>query len=220
MSNTAAPYGLRPVNLIGGQPYAGSTRLIKIASGYAANIFYGQPVTIVATGVVEVATVTTTVPATGVVGVFVGCEYTDPSLNIPVYKQYWPTGTVASDAFAYVVDDPDIVMQVQADAPIPQTALGANISLNAASGSTFTGNSTTSADLGGLGQAATLPLRIVGFVDGPDSAVGDLFTDILVKWNMPNAVSTSTTTPSSGTATTTTTTVVTGGHSYLNPTGI
>ena len=204
MSTTAAPYGLRPVNLIGGQPYAGSTRLIKIASGYAANIFFGQPVTIVANGVVEVATVTTTVPATGVVGVFVGCTYTDPNLNIPVYKQYWPTGTVASDAFAYIVDDPDIVMQVQADDTVPQTALGANISLNTASGSTGTGNSTTSADVAGIAVTATLPLRIVGFVNGPDSAVGDTYTDILVKFNAPNVTSQ----------------VVAGGHSYLNPTGI
>lgn len=204
MSNTAAPYGLRPVNLIGGQPYAGSTRLIKIASGYAANLFFGQPVTISADGVVVAATVTTTVPATGVVGVFVGCTYTDPNLNIPVYKQYWPTGTVASDAFAYVVDDPDVVFQVQADDTVPQTALGANISLNASSGSTFTGNSTTSADVAGIGQTAALPLRIVGFVNGPDSAVGDAFTDILVKFNAPNVTGS----------------VVAGGHSYLNPTGI
>jgi hypothetical protein len=204
MSTTAAPYGLRPVNLIGGQPYAGSTRLIKIASGTATNLFFGQPVTISADGVVVAATVTTTVPATGVVGVFVGCSYTDPNLNIPVYKQYWPTGTVASDAVAYVVDDPDIVMQVQADDTVPQTALGANISLNAASGSTSTGNSTTSADVAGIAVTATLPLRIVGFVNGPDSAVGDAFTDILVKFNAPNVTGS----------------VVAGGHSYLNPTGI
>ena len=211
MSNTAAPYGLRPVNLIGGQPYAGSTRLIKIASGYAANIFFGQPVAIVANGVIEVATVTTTAPATGVTGVFVGCTYTDPNLNIPVYKQYWPTGTVASDAFAYIVDDPDIVMQVQADDTVPQTALGANISLNAPNplGSTGTGNSVVSADVAGIAVTASLPLRIVGFVNGPDSAVGDAFTDILVKWNMPYASSNNSTT-----------TVVTGGHSYMNPTGI
>jgi hypothetical protein len=204
MSNTAAPYGLRPVNLIGGQPYAGSTRLIKIASAYAANLFYGQPVTISADGVVVAATVTTTVPATGVVGVFVGCAYTDPNLNIPVYKQYWPTGTVASDAVAYVVDDPDIVMQVQADEAVAQTALGTNISLLAASGSTSTGNSTVAADGSAIAVTATLPLRIVGFVNGPDSAVGDAFTDILVKWNAPNVTSQ----------------VVAGGHSYLNPTGI
>jgi hypothetical protein len=204
MASTAAPYGLRPVNLIGGQPYAGSTRLIKIASGYAANIFFGQPVAIVANGVVEVATVTTTAPTTGVTGVFVGCTYTDPNLKIPVYKQYWPTGTVASDAYAYVVDDPDIVMQVQADEAVAQTALGANIALVAASGSTGTGNSTTAADGSTVNTTASLPLRIVGFVNGPDSTVGDAYTDILVKWNAPYN--------NSGT--------IEGGHSYNQSTGV
>jgi hypothetical protein len=202
MSNTAAPYGLRPVNLIGGQPYAGSTRLIKIASGATA-MYFGQPVTVLATGTVGPATVTTSVPATGVVGVFVGCTYTDPNLNIPVYKQYWPSVAV-SDAFAYVVDDPDIVMQVQADGPITQADLGANISLNTFSGSAFTGNSTTSAVFNSAAATATLPLRVVGFVSGPDSAAGDLFTDVLVKWNSPNVTGS----------------VVAGGHSYMNPTGI
>lgn len=218
MSATAAPYGLRPVNLIGGQPYAGSTRSIKIASGYAANIFYGDPVYIHSDGTLRKAVVTTSVttPATsGVVGVFVGCAYTDPNLKIPVYKQYWPTGTVASDAYAYVVDDPDVVFQVQADGTVPQTALGNNIALNSASGDTQTGNSTTSAVYNSYDVTATLPLRIVGFVESTTSTVGDAYTDLLVKWNMPNAVST--TTPSSGTATTTTALV--GGHAYLNPVG-
>lgn len=40
------PYGFKPINLIGGQPYAGSTRMFKIASGYDQNIFYGDPVKI------------------------------------------------------------------------------------------------------------------------------------------------------------------------------
>ena len=37
-----APYGLIPVNLIGGQPYAGSTRQMKIASNYGTDIFFGD----------------------------------------------------------------------------------------------------------------------------------------------------------------------------------
>jgi hypothetical protein len=31
MATTATPYGLKPINLIGGLPFAGSTRQIKIA---------------------------------------------------------------------------------------------------------------------------------------------------------------------------------------------
>jgi len=211
MASTAAPYGLRPVNLIGGQPYAGSTRLIKIANAYAANIFYGQPVSINASGVVVAETGTTTIAATGVVGVFVGCTFTDPNLKYKIFKQYWPTGTVATDAFAYVVDDPDVVMQVQADDTVAQTSLGLNIGFSTFSGDTNTGNSETSADVASLATTATLPLRIVGFVDGPESAVGDAFTDLLVKWNMPAAVSSN----SSNAAVT-----MTYGHSYMNPTGV
>jgi len=214
MAATAAPYGLRPVNLIGGQPYAGSTRLIKIANAYAANIFYGQPVTINSSGVVVAETGTSTVASTGVVGVFVGCTYTDPNLKYKLFKQYWPTGTVATDALAYVVDDPDVVMQAQANGAIAQTDLGANIALGTSSGSTDTGNSTTP-----LGTAAattaTLPLRIVGFVDGPDSAIGDAYTDVLVKWNLPNAVFAA---PDSNAMNASVT--VTYGHSYMNPRGV
>jgi hypothetical protein len=210
MASTAAPYGLRPVNLIGGQPYAGSTRLIKINNAYAANIFYGQPVTINSSGVLVAETGTTTVAATGVVGIFMGCTYTDPNMKYKVFKQYWPSGTVATDAYAYVVDDPDVVMQGQAGGAITQADLGANIALGTSSGDVNTGNSTT--PLGSSATTtATLPLRIVGFVDAPDSAVGDAYTDILVKWNMPAAVSSN----SSNAAVT-----MTYGHAYMNPTGV
>ena len=203
MSATAAPYGLRPVNLIGGQPYAGSTRLIKIASGYAANLFFGQPVRVAADGTIQAATVTTTAPATGVTGVFVGCTYTDPNLKYKVFKQYWPTGTVASDAFAYVVDDPDVVFQVQADGSVAQTALGDNVALNASSGDTGTGNSTTSVVYNSVATTSSLPLRIVGFVESTTSTVGDAYTDLLVKWNSPYFD----------------TDVLKGGHSYLQAVG-
>jgi len=210
MATTASPYGLRPVNLIGGQPYAGSTRLIKINNAYAANIFYGQAVSINSSGVLIADTGTSNVAATGTVGVFVGCTYTDPNLKYKIFKQYWPTGTVATDAYAYVVDDPDVVMQVQADDAVTQAALGANIGLSTFAGDTATGNSETSADVASINTTATLPLRIVGFVDGPESAVGDAFTDILVKWNMPAAVSND-----ANVAVT-----MTYGHAYMNPTGV
>lgn len=215
MATTASPYGLRPVNLIGGQPYAGSTRLIKINNAYAANIFYGQPVSINSSGVVVADTGTTTVAATGVVGVFVGCTYTDPNLKYKIFKQYWPTGTVATDAYAYVVDDPDVVMQIQADDAVTQADLGANIGFSTFSGDTATGNSETSADAASINTTATLPLRIVGFVDGPESTVGDAYTDLLVKWNMPAAVY-SATSSNAQTASVT----VTYGHAYMNPTGV
>jgi hypothetical protein len=187
MATTAAPYGLKAVNLVGGQPYAGSTRLLKIASGYAANIFNGSVVSVVAAGTVEIVSEVGTnadpFPA-GTVGVFVGCSYTDPSTKQKLFSQYWPSGTVASDAVAYVIDDPDVVFQIQADDTLDQTALGINIPVvNPTAGSTTTGNSTMAADASAIAVTATLAFKVIDFVESTTSEVGDAKTDILVKFN-------------------------------------
>jgi len=187
MATTAAPYGLKAVNLVGGQPYAGSTRQLKIASGYAANIYNGSVVSIVAAGTVEIVSEVGSnadaFPA-GTVGVFVGCSYTDPGTKQKLFKQYWPASTVASDAVAYVIDDPDVVFQIQADATLAQTALGINIPVvNPTAGDTVTGNSTMAADASAIAVTNTLAFKIIDFVDSTTSSVGDTYTDILVKFN-------------------------------------
>ena len=187
MATTAAPYGLKAVNLVGGQPYAGSTRLLKIASGYNSNIFNGSVVSIVAAGTVEIVSEVGSnadaFPA-GTVGVFVGCSYTDPGTKQKLFKQYWPAGTVASDAVAYVIDDPDVVFQIQADDTLAQTALGINIPVvNPTAGDTVTGNSTMAADASAIAVTNTLAFKIIDFVDSTTSSVGDTYTDVLVKFN-------------------------------------
>ena len=180
MASTAAAFGLKPVNLIGGQPFAGSTRQIKIASGYGTNIFNGDVVKLVAAGTVEKDTGTTTATP---VGVFVGCTFTDPNSEQMTFKNYWPASTVASDAFAYVVDDPDVLFHIQADGSVAQTALGANFAIVQGSGSTSTGVSGVSLDASTVATTNTLPLRLVDFYTGPNSSIGDSFTDCIVKWN-------------------------------------
>ena len=186
MATTAAPYGLRPINLIGGQQFAGSTRQIAIASGYAANIFFGDVVAIGVNGtIVKVTTLGTDAdpfPA-GTVGVFLGCSYTSPTLGYFLQSQYWPTGTVSSDATAYVCDDPDTLFQIQADAAVTQTMLGSNFGVNQNAGSTTTGDSKIALDVASRATTATVALRLVDFVDGPFSTVGDAFTDCIVKFN-------------------------------------
>lgn len=188
MATTAAPYGLKPLNLIGGLPYSGSTRLIKIASAYGTNIFYGDIVSILAAGTIAKVTATgadgtTNAFPAGVIGVFVGCTYTDPNLKYKVFRQYWPASTVATDAMAYVVDDPNVVFAIQADGSVAQTALGANACVVQNAGSTVTGDSKVALKTTSIAQDTFLPFRIVGFVDSPFSAVGDTYTDVLVKFN-------------------------------------
>ena len=188
MATTATPYGLRPVNMIGGQPFTGSTRAIKIASGYDTNIFNGSIVSIVAGGTVEIVTTngddSTTFPA-GTVGVFVGCQYTDATLGT-VHSQYWPADQVATDAVAFVVDDPNCLFMAQASGAVTQADLGQNTHLGAvqstSTGSTATGNSTSALDHV-TGTTATWAFRIVDFVESTTSTVGDAYTDLIVKFN-------------------------------------
>mgnify|MGYP001209562641 CR=1 FL=1 len=205
MATTASPYGLKAVNHIGGTPYAGATRLLPIASGYGTNIYNGSIVSIVAAGTIEIVTVTgnggggaaASFPA-GTIGVFVGVTYTDPNLGTVVFRQNFPTGTVADDIQAYVIDDPDVIFQAQADAAVTQADLGQNTHLAAVqatgTGDTTTGNSNSAIDAT-TNTTNTFAFRIVDFVDSPTSTVGDAFTDLLIKFNP-------------------------GMHSYTNATGI
>jgi hypothetical protein len=219
----SAPYGLKPINLIGGQVYAGSTRLIKIASGYAADIFYGDVVKLANTGTLQVETGTTTVSAHGVVGIFMGCTFTNPVTKQKQFNQYWPSGTVASDAYAYVVDDPDVLFKVAAVSSgttvafYGQTLVGTNVALVQNSGSTTTGDSAVAIDGTSAAATASLPIRIVDVVPDTANSSGN-FCEFICKFNAPYMVSA--TTAAGSPLVYTTTTTVTGGHMYLNPTGI
>lgn len=187
----SGPYGLKAVNEIGGLPYAGSTRMIPIASGYSANLFYGQIVqlsggTVIAGAYTPASSPTT--PIAGTIGVFVGCSYTNPSTLQPIQSQYWPASTVANDAIAYVIDDPRTVFKVAVGSQAQSLSntsgalgymnpafIGTNVyPLSGAGGSTTTGNSLLSVSGGvvsnGSGNTrvtAAAPLRVVSVV--PDT---------------------------------------------------
>ena len=195
MASVASPYGLKPVNLIGGLPYAGSTRSFAFdPAGYAANVFNGSLVYVKSTGYIELvsatgADATTNVwpigssSQTGTVGVFVGCSYTN-SQGQTVFSQYYPSS--ALNGVAFVVDDPNAVFQIQSAGSVTQAALGANTFFTTSAvvtGNTTSGNSTASIVAGSAAIQTTAGFRIIGFVNGPTSTVGDAFTDVLVKIN-------------------------------------
>ncbi len=186
MATVAAPYGLKPLNRIDGLPYTGVIRQIKIANGYAANIFNGSVVSIVTAGTLQIVTTVGSsagnVFPDGTVGVFVGCSYTDATVG-PTFRQYWAANTVATDAVGFIVDDPNVLFQVQCAGSLVQAELGANAIFNAAqTGSTATGNSTTALSAT-TATTNTYAFKIVDFVRGSTSAVGDTYTDVLVKFN-------------------------------------
>ena len=182
----SAAYGFKPINRLDGMPYAGAVRHIKIASGYAANVFNGDLVSVVTAGTVEKFTGT---DAGSPVGVFVGCSYTNPTTKQIQFAQYWPTGTVAADAVAYVVDDPNAVFQVAVTddssdmSTAARAAIGSNVELVQGAGDTNTGNSGVSVLAGSEDTTNTLPIRVVDVV--PATATGaDAFVELIVKINI------------------------------------
>ncbi len=164
------PYGLLPINLIGGQVYAGATRYMPILSGYGTNLFFGDLVKRVANGTVEKDTGTTTATP---VGVFMGCTFTNPVTKQKVFSQYWPASTVASDAQAIVADDPDLLFKVAvvSGTTVMAAAGGSIVGNNAAlvqnAGSTITGDSAVAVT--DFATTNTLPIRVIDVV--PESIV-------------------------------------------------
>jgi hypothetical protein len=180
----AGPYGLVPVKLLSGTPFAGVTRHYGITSAYNTSIFNGDAVKLVTGGTVERDTFDAAMTP---IGVFVGCSFTDPSTEQKTFKQYYPANTVASDIEAYVVDATDVLFKVAVVSSgttigdLAITDIGANVAGVDNTGSTITGNSKcaisdTSA------TTNTLPFRIVSLVEETKNSSGG-YTEALVKWN-------------------------------------
>jgi hypothetical protein len=168
------PYGLKPINLIGGQVFAGSTRNLPIQYGYATNIFYGDFV-VLSRGSITRAAISTGTSVNQVTGIFLGCSFTNPITKQKQFQQFWPSGTLAGDAEAIVCDDPDTVFKAVVCSSGTTVAsgglamIGTNLSMIDNTGNVNTGNSANAV----LAPSATpvttiLPVRCVGVV--PDTS--------------------------------------------------
>ena len=183
----SAPYGLKPVNLIGGQVFAGATRQMEIASGYATSIFYGDLVKRVSDGTIEKDTGTTTATPCGV---FLGVSFTNSSTGQIQQQQFYPASTSIKSGtkiFAVVADDPDTLFQVAVVSGttvitgVGISAIGNNATLVQNAGSTTTGDSKV-ALLDSTATTNTLPIRIIDVVRDTATAA-DNFPEVIVKIN-------------------------------------
>jgi hypothetical protein len=171
----SAPYGLKPVNLIGGQVFAGATREYAIPYGYATNIFYGDIIGL-SRGNVQRLSVSTGTLGT-VTGVFLGCSYTNPTTKQKQFAQYWPASTLAGDAVAIVCEDPDQVFKAvvcsatTAVASGARAMIGQNLAMINNTGNVNTGDSANALLAPSDTPATTdaLPIRVLALV--PDTVV-------------------------------------------------
>ena len=189
-----APYGLKPVGLVGGRPYTGATRQIPIASGYGTGIFHGDVVQYKNDGTIIITTLQNDTSAVaGVIGVFMGCSYTDPNTGQLTFRQSYPGSIVASDIEAYVCDDPNVLFKVvncasaSADGAtgglLPAYVTRANsISCNAElvlnTGVTASGNSRMGVFINNV--TTILPITVVDVVPDTANSSGN-FVEFIVK---------------------------------------
>ena len=186
------PYGFKPINLIGGQVFAGATRKMRIASAYATSIGYGDLLIRATDGTVERSAATTAKPTGGFAGVFLGCELINPSNGQLQFQQNFVGGTTVTSGYitAYVCEDPDALFQVAVVSGttvvtgVQFTAVGNNATIVNNTGITNAGNSQI-ALLDSTADTATLPIRIVDVV--PDTAYisggNTLYPEVIVKFN-------------------------------------
>jgi hypothetical protein len=176
----SAPYGFQPINRIGGNPYAGSTRLVPVDSGA---VYDGDLVEMLASG--KCAVIASGSVSAQCLGVCVGVQYTNSS-GQTVQAQYAPASGV-TNVVAYVVDDPTALFRVAVVssgttiATLGRAAVGQNATVVLNSGNANTGNSGQAID-DTTNITATFPIRIVDVV--PETATGaDAYVEMIVKIN-------------------------------------
>ena len=179
MANKDAAFGMKPVRMIGGAPYTGGQSRYRIAANYGTSIFQGDMVAQVTGGTVEIHADGGTVP---VVGVFNGCMYTDPTSGEQVFSNYYPASTNASDLIAFIIDDPDVVYEVQADDTFPVTDLFGNFDIvYTSAGSTKTGISGAELDVTTGATNTNLPIKAIDISEDPNNSdTGAANTNVLV----------------------------------------
>ena len=195
MAATSSPYGLKPINLIGGQAFNGGViRDIKLSTNNSAAFYTGDVIQLSSAGNPQALSATITTGTTvGVIGVCLGVSYVDPNLKYQVFAQYLPADAITggyTNVFIRVCDDPDQLYQVQGSAAFGSLTNGANgaVGKNAALGN-FGGNATTGlstinlvvgANGGSLANTATLAMRIVDVVG---ETATNSYPDLIVKFN-------------------------------------
>jgi hypothetical protein len=169
MANVDKAFGLRPIGNLsatGAQKQYG----YEIADNQSGAIYQGDLVTVYDGYLVKFAPAT----HTAAVGVFNGCNYTDPTTGKPTWKNYYPgsvnitSGVIEAD----VLDDPNQLFLIQADEDVVQADIGKNADIVGAGGSTVNGISSMELDSSTVANTAALNVKIVGLFNTPENEFG------------------------------------------------
>ena len=181
MANVTERFGLRPSRQLNGSPFINAQNRYRVAANNSTNVFQGDVVIPFASGTIGRAVANT---STAAVGVFNGCFYTDPTTQKPTFSNFLPSSINASDLVAFVIDAPDTVFEVNANAVFGVADIFKNFSINNVTGNTATGISLVQLDVAQSGTDSTYLVQaidIAGDVFNSDVTVSN--ANILVRIN-------------------------------------
>jgi hypothetical protein len=164
MANVLEKFGLRPSRQLNGSPFINAQNRYRIAANNTTAIFQGDLVQPTTSGQITRYVAGT---SNAVVGVFNGCFYTDPTTQKPTWKNYYPASTNASDIVAFVIDGPQTVFEINANASFAVADLFQNYSVTNVSGSTQTGISQVQLDVATSGTASTFVVQAIDISQDP-----------------------------------------------------
>lgn|SRR5574343_88062 len=200
MPNVSRIKGFIPVKYEGGSTYNGKANLYAVSSGDSTALFVGDAVKLAtdgnSEGIQHVTALAAGVAGTGQagVGVVVGIvnakrdpvtgKMTAGSITLDT-PQYRPASTAQ---YVLVADDPQLVFEVEATNAgsaysFAVADVGLNANIYAGAGSTTTGTSAHSLDMGDKGTTATLPFKVIGVSRRIDNDATGNYTKVLVRFN-------------------------------------
>jgi hypothetical protein len=188
VAQSFAPFGLRAVAALG--THGNEVRAYPLPNGAnCPDLGKGSPVKL-SGGVITSA-------GTGggpLLGAAVGFAWIDPTTKQPQLKNSIPADTSSAGLYdgsdrptAYVVDNPNALFIMQADASVTAGDLGLNFDVTAASGdvNSVYGTSQYALDASTRTSAVGTALKLVGLANIVDNNWGDPYPVVVVKLNGP-----------------------------------
>lgn len=181
MANVNEKFGLRPYRSLNGAPWNNAQNRYTVANNLSTAIFQGDPVKPTTAGNVTLARSNT---SDRIVGVFNGVFYNDPTTQKPTFRNSYPGSIAAAGITAFVVDDPNTIYLVDADAAFTRADLFKNYSLTNVSGNTLTGISEKQLDVSVSGITTTFAVQAIDIQEGPSDSDSTLSgVNVLVRIN-------------------------------------
>ena len=181
MANINEKFGLRPYRSINGAPWNNAQNRYTVANNLSTAIFQGDPVKPTTAGNVTLARSNT---SDRIIGVFNGVFYNDPTTQKPTFRNNYPGSIAAAGITAFVVDDPNTVFLVDANAAFSRADLFKNYSLTNVSGNTLTGISEKQLAVGTSGITTTFAVQAIDIQEGAtDSDTSTSGVNVLVRIN-------------------------------------